>query len=307
MGKEIKKYYAVKKGLKPGIYQTWAECKAQVHKIKGALYKSFFTLSEAEEFLKSPDKKENNANNSINPTYAYIDGSYNKHTKYYGYGGFIMHNNNKYIIKGKGNEPNLSKMRNVAGEIIACKETIKKAIELGIKDIDIFYDYSCIECWATGEYRRNKKETQEYHEFIKSVKDKININFRKVKGHSGNEGNDEADKIAKEACGVKDSSDESFYDYDNDDEKKEPEKNKEIDNKNKNNISLAEIKHMKKNEIRKNEINKIESFNDKSNIISLFKKKLFHESLKKFVEKEKEKEKKKENEENEQNEQNDNL
>ena len=297
MGKGTKKYYAVKKGLKPGIYLTWPECNAQVNKFKGTIFKSFATLSEAEKFLNSPDKKENYINNTINSTYAYIDGSYNKHTKYYGYGGFIIHNNNKYIIKGKGNEPNLSKMKNVAGEIIACKETIKKAIELGIKDIDIFYDYSGIECWATGEYKRNKKETQEYHEFIKSIKDKININFRKVKGHSGNEGNDEADKIAKEACGVKNSSDESFYNYDNDYDKKEMEKDKDNKIENRNNITLAEIKHMKKNEIRKNEINKIESFNDESNKISLLKKKLFHENLQKFVKKEKQKEKEKETEE----------
>ena len=45
-----KKYYAVKKGLTPGIYETWAECEANVKGFPGAEYKGFATLMEAEEY-----------------------------------------------------------------------------------------------------------------------------------------------------------------------------------------------------------------------------------------------------------------
>ena len=38
-----------------------------------------------------------------------------------------------------------------------------------------------IESWATGEWKRNKEGTKEYHEFYNSIKDKINIHFIKVK------------------------------------------------------------------------------------------------------------------------------
>ena len=41
------KYYAVKKGRKPGVYQSWAECKAMVDGFPGAVYKSFKTREEA--------------------------------------------------------------------------------------------------------------------------------------------------------------------------------------------------------------------------------------------------------------------
>lgn len=46
-----KRYYAVKVGRIPGIYQTWDEAKAQVNGYSGAIYKSFATLQEADEFM----------------------------------------------------------------------------------------------------------------------------------------------------------------------------------------------------------------------------------------------------------------
>ncbi len=35
------KYYGVKRGLVPGVYTSWDECKAQVDGFSGAEYKSF--------------------------------------------------------------------------------------------------------------------------------------------------------------------------------------------------------------------------------------------------------------------------
>mmetsp|Transcript_46418 Transcript_46418/g.112519 ORF Transcript_46418/g.112519 Transcript_46418/m.112519 type:complete len:346 (-) Transcript_46418:1753-2790(-) len=47
-----KKFYAVAKGRKVGIFQTWDECKTQVHGFQGSRYKGFKTQSEAMEFIK---------------------------------------------------------------------------------------------------------------------------------------------------------------------------------------------------------------------------------------------------------------
>ena len=203
MGKPTKKikFYAVKKGKKPGIYNTWEKCKEQVLKVPGAIYKSFDKLSEAQKFINmnTCDTCEDDQTQK-SEAYAYIDGSFDKNKKIYGYGGYIMYKGEKYVIQGNGNDKELVEMRNVAGEILASQEIIKKAIELGIKSIDIFYDYAGIENWATGIWACNKTGTKDYHDFFQDIKSKIKINFKKVKGHSGNEGNDEADKLAKEAC-----------------------------------------------------------------------------------------------------------
>ena len=42
-----KKYYVVWKGLKPGVFDNWMECEAQVKGIEGAVYKSFPGKEEA--------------------------------------------------------------------------------------------------------------------------------------------------------------------------------------------------------------------------------------------------------------------
>ncbi|WP_176397799.1 ribonuclease H1 domain-containing protein [Bacillus cereus] len=47
MGK--RKLYVVFEGKKPGIYQTWDECKEQVEGIKGSKFKSYSTEEQANE------------------------------------------------------------------------------------------------------------------------------------------------------------------------------------------------------------------------------------------------------------------
>lgn len=50
--KKRQKYYAVKVGRVTGIYTSWNECEKQVCRYKGAKYRSFTTIEEAEEYLK---------------------------------------------------------------------------------------------------------------------------------------------------------------------------------------------------------------------------------------------------------------
>ena len=49
-----KKYYVVWQGRTPGIYDTWAECEAQVKGAAGARFKSFKTRVEAERAYEDP-------------------------------------------------------------------------------------------------------------------------------------------------------------------------------------------------------------------------------------------------------------
>jgi len=50
MGKR-KKYYAVRHGRNPGIYQSWDECRNQVNKFPEAVFKGFLSLEDAQAFM----------------------------------------------------------------------------------------------------------------------------------------------------------------------------------------------------------------------------------------------------------------
>lgn len=195
-----KKYYAVRVGKTPGIYLSWDVCKAMVDGYPGAKYKGFTSIQEAEAYLKGETYSEKDKLDI--GAYAFVDGSYNVVTGVYGYGGFLVADGEKYILQGSGEEEEMSSMRNVAGEILGSMAAVEKALELGLSELIIYYDYMGIEMWATGGWKRNKIGTIAYYDYMQSIKDKIKVSFVKVKGHSGIEGNEEADRLAKEAAGI---------------------------------------------------------------------------------------------------------
>lgn len=192
----MKKYYAVKAGKVPGIYRDWDSCKAQVHGFKGAIYKSFKTEKEALAFMGEIKEEKDDASYDV---VAYVDGSYRHEDKSYSYGVSMAWAGGKWEDSCRFTGE-MAAMRNVAGEILGATVAMKKALELGFSTMKLCYDYAGIEHWAKGEWKCNKKGTIDYKAFYDSVKDRLAVTFVKIEAHTGVEGNERADALAKEAA-----------------------------------------------------------------------------------------------------------
>lgn len=190
------KYYAVKNGRKIGIFTDWESCRAQVEGFSGAEYKSFAEKTAAEAYLSG-------GVSGFSETTAYVDGSFNVKTGEYSYGAVIFADGGARKFSEKFSDTEMAEMRNVAGEIKGAEFVMRYCVENGIKTVKIVYDYVGIEAWATGKWKTNKKGTARYKEYYDSIKDKLSVEFEKVKGHSGDRYNDMADALAKEVLGIK--------------------------------------------------------------------------------------------------------
>lgn len=135
---------------------------------------------------------------------AYVDGSYCKKQKAYGSGVVMLHEGKvikKYSFKG--DDASIVGMWNVAGEIKAAEQAMIWALRMGFDKLILHYDYEGIEKWCTGAWKAKKEGTQDYAYMYGKVKQGIEIEFVKVKAHSGDTYNDLADKLAKFALGIK--------------------------------------------------------------------------------------------------------
>lgn len=203
-----KKYYAVKLGKKVGVFDTWDECKKQVVGYSGAIYKSFTSYEEAYSFVngqandQNTNVQETKDRENIKEIVAYVDGSYSAKQKKYAYGCVILQEDETIKLNGSGDKIQYVSMRNVAGELLGTIKAIKWAHENKYDSITVHYDYEGIEKWANGYWKTNKQGTKEYLQFIKEYRKYIEINFVKVRAHSGDLYNEVADRLAKKALGI---------------------------------------------------------------------------------------------------------
>lgn len=197
-----KKVYAVRKGRTPGIYQTWGECQKQISGFSGAVYKSFPTMEEAEAFLCADcGTKLKDEDESMIAT-AYVDGSFDKASRRFASGVVLFWHGEELHFSEAFSDEELVDMNNVAGEIKASEIAMQYCVDHGIGMLRIFHDYEGIAKWCTGEWQAKKEGTMKYRQFYLNVKDKLKVEFVKVKGHSGDRYNDLADELAKSALGL---------------------------------------------------------------------------------------------------------
>lgn len=207
---EKKKIYAVRKGHKTGLFNTWAECQKATAGYSGAEFRGFTEKEEALAFLNMETTKTVSGDKSKeaagvvevpeNMVIAYVDGSFEKSIGRYAFGCVLLTPDGQEIREsGSGSDPAGVAIRNVAGEMLGAMNAVKWAQENGYPAVEIRYDYEGVEKWVTGVWRAKTPLTSKYAVHMQEAGKKIQISFCKVAAHTGNHYNEEADQLAKSA------------------------------------------------------------------------------------------------------------
>lgn len=143
---------------------------------------------------------------------AYTDGSFSKNKpEVYGW-GVAIHDDKDYLIdsiSGTGNK--FIESWQIGGECEAVLRIMTYVLNSSqyknISILEINYDYIGVEKWALGQWKAKKDVSQEYVKDFLDLKRQlmarnIMVHFVKVKGHSGNKGNDKADELASGAVNL---------------------------------------------------------------------------------------------------------
>ena len=205
-----KKIYAVRKGHKTGLFNTWAECQKATAGYSGAEFRGFTEKEEALAFLNMETTKTVSGDKSKeaagvvevpeNMVIAYVDGSFEKSIGRYAFGCVLLTPDGQEIREsGSGSDPAGVAIRNVAGEMLGAMNAVKWAQENGYPAVEIRYDYEGVDKWVTGVWRAKTPLTSKYAVHMQEAGKKIQISFCKVAAHTGNHYNEEADQLAKSA------------------------------------------------------------------------------------------------------------
>lgn len=125
----------------------------------------------------------------------YTDGSWSPETENVSGYGFVVVRDEEVLCTGYGQAS--AESRQILGELSAVMRAIVACSKRKLYKVNIIYDYQGVEQWATGQWKRKKKATKEYKEFIDCVTEKgMDLSFEWTKGHSGNKWNDFADELA---------------------------------------------------------------------------------------------------------------
>ena len=196
------KFYAVKKGYNPGVYPTWTDCEKEINGFSRAVFKAFPTLTEAEAFLEGDSQKAKSKTSVVQdgalvPS-IYVDGSFSRDLNHYGW-GYVVVEDGKIVYQkfGTGSNKKYLSSQQVGGEVVAVLQALGYAIRKGYKKVNICYDYSGIEKWATGSWKANSAIARAYVYHLQDKRERVEFSFEKIKAHSGNQYNNLADQLSK--------------------------------------------------------------------------------------------------------------
>ncbi|AGX44986.1 ribonuclease H family protein [Clostridium saccharobutylicum] len=209
-----KKVYAIQSGfdfknnkkIENIIVNTWAECLLYVKGVKGAKYKSFESMNDANAYLNEGNRmlKKSDENYPKDCLHAYVDGSYNSSDERYSYGVVCVKNNVvEYIESNDDKDTSEKNIRQIAGELKGAIRAVEYGLKHGEKKIVLFHDYEGIAHHATGAWDRKETSSMNYYNKMQQLMNSgIEVVFVKVDSHTGDLFNELVDEKCKECLGI---------------------------------------------------------------------------------------------------------
>jgi len=215
------KYYAVARGIRPGIYTAWfgAEgAEAQVRGVAGALYRGFASLTEARQWLENPvvaKTSSGKANSGSSAPAAsrqapgtiaiYTDGGCRGNPGPGGYGAIIIDGEKRIELSGGFRLTTNNRMELTS--CIAALGTLKTP-----STVILYSDSSYVvngirkgwaRKWRANNWMRTKSEAAENSDLWKlllELCDRHRVEFVWVRGHAGQPENERCDELATAAA-----------------------------------------------------------------------------------------------------------
>jgi ribonuclease HI len=216
MSNEKKKYYAVLRGQKPGIYAKWSGengAEAQVKGFPGARYRAFPGAREAGAWLKDPDKplqameKETRETETMEKgkVIIYTDGGCIDNPGPGGYGVVLLHGGKRKELSAGYRLTTNNRM-----ELMACIAGLK-SLKFSCPVI-LFSDSRYVvdgmekgwaRRWKSKGWMRNAIQPAENADLwaqLLELCDNHTVEFSWVKGHAGQAENERCDRLASKAA-----------------------------------------------------------------------------------------------------------
>jgi ribonuclease HI len=217
-----KKYYAVVRGCRPGIYSAWygpGGAEEQVRGHAGALYRGFATQDEARQWLENPSAKIRKHSDRADAEavrdeplplsgqiVVYTDGGCAGNPGPGGYGVVIL-DGKKRIELAQGFRLTTNNRMELRACIVAL-DTLSAPSDLIIVHSDSRYVVNGISKgwarkWRANGWMRTKSDAAENADLwsrLLDLCDKHQVRFVWVHGHAGNQENERCDKLATDAA-----------------------------------------------------------------------------------------------------------
>ncbi len=209
-----KKWYAVFRGRKPGIYTQWfgpEGAKIQIDNFHGARFKGFKSRQDAQSWLDelasgqtikadNPSLSGTPRVSKLNAATIYTDGGAIHNPGPGGFGAVIKYNDNRREISGGFRRTTNNRM-----EIMACIKALESLPEA--MAVDLYSDSRYVvdamqkgwaKRWAKNDWMRTKEQPALNADLWKQMLalcQRHEVIFHWVKGHAGNPENERCDQL----------------------------------------------------------------------------------------------------------------